>query len=136
MFCWSHLHMAAACSLDLLGQAAECYCDNVIEVTKEDDSDCNMACNGDDSEDCGASNRLTVYQYNGTTALGPVENPGPDGWTSLGCYTDSTAARTLTHQVSTDGGAADMTIALCTSACGSAGYKYAGAEYAGECCKC
>ena len=47
---------------------------------------------------------------------------------------DSTAARTLTTTMATPGGGANLTVALCTSACQAAGYILAGVEYAGECC--
>lgn len=116
-------------------QAAECYCDYIINVMRQDDGDCNMACNGDSSETCGGPNRLTVYQYNGTAPLGPVENPGFEGWMSIGCYTDGAAARTLTHQAAVDGGAGEMSVRACTTACDNAGYKFAGVEYGQECCQ-
>src|ERR1700761_9187426 len=91
-----------------------------------------MACTGNASEPCGAGNRLSVFHT--TQALrGPSVNPGPPGWTSLGCYSDSVGARTLLNGVATAGGGSAMTIALCTTACKQAGYSLAGAEYAGEC---
>ena len=74
--------------------------------------------------------------WNGETAPPPPEtitNPGPNGWVSEGCYTDSVAARTLANQVDTTGGGSVMTIQLCVSACETAGYSLAGAEYAGQC---
>jgi hypothetical protein len=43
--------------------------------------------------------------------------------------------RTLANGVATTGGGNALTIALCTSACKTAGYVLAGAEYSGECCK-
>ena len=91
-----------------------------------------MPCTGNATQVCGAGNRLTVFHT--TQALtGPGVNPGPPGWTSLGCYSDAAGARTLANGVQTTGGGSVMTIALCTSACKSAGYSLAGAEYGGEC---
>ncbi|KAF2100795.1 copper radical oxidase [Rhizodiscina lignyota] len=112
---------------------AECYCDFVINVARQSDSDCNTPCNGDDSETCGAANRLTVYQYNGSAPLGPLTNPGPPGWSSVGCYTDDVAARTLSTLVSTDGGASNMSVVHCTDACNAGGFKFAGMEFGQEC---
>lgn len=97
---------------------------------------CNMACSGNSTEVCGGPNRLTVFtsgNAGGSSSSGPSVNPGPAGWGSLGCYTDSTGARTLTTGVAVTGGASAMTVALCTSACKSNGFKYAGVEYASEC---
>jgi WSC domain len=81
--------------------------------------DCNMICNGNSSEYCGGPNRLNMY----------TTKSAPTAWTALGCYTDSVAARTLT----TAEYPGTMTVELCTSACKSAGYIYAGVEYGGEC---
>ncbi|KAI4190389.1 MAG: hypothetical protein L6R41_000841 [Letrouitia leprolyta] len=63
-----------------------------------------------------------------------VTNPGPPGWTSIGCYTDQNP-RTLTTGMtgSVPGGAAAMTVSLCTAACKSKNFLYAGLEYAQEC---
>ncbi|KAI0925387.1 hypothetical protein AcV7_005644 [Taiwanofungus camphoratus] len=55
----------------------------------------------------------------------------PGNWTYEGCYTDNTAARTLTGSsyTSTD----NMTVESCISYCDSGSYVYAGVEYAQEC---
>jgi hypothetical protein len=47
-------------------------------------------------------------------------------WTSLGCYTDNVAARSLPVA---------MTIEACQAACSAAGYMLAGVEWAQECCE-
>ena len=92
----------------------ECYCDHELasSSTKEADADCNMACSGDSAEVCGAGNRLTVF----STEAAPIANPGPDGWAFLGCYSDSTGARTLRYResVSSDSG---LSVAQCTATC-------------------
>jgi hypothetical protein len=80
-----------------------------------------MPCAGDASEACGGPDRLTTYTSFTT-------NPGPAGWTSLGCYTDSVQARTLTVLEQVPGGTDAMTPEACTSTCAAAGYKYAGVE--------
>ena len=56
-------------------------------------------------------------------------------WKSLGCYTDSVSARTLTSSEAVTGGTNAMTNELCQTACLNAGFSIAGTEYAGECCK-
>lgn len=115
--------------------AAECYCDNQLSAAQEPDSDCNMPCNGNTTETCGAGNRLTVFLYNSSTPLGPPTNPGPNGYGSIGCYNDTAAARTLGTQVQVTGGPDNMTVANCVSACSAAGFSLAGTEYARECCE-
>lgn len=47
---------------------------------------------------------------------------------------EGTNGRTLTYAIGSVP-AANMTVALCTSACKAAGYILAGVEYSGECCK-
>lgn len=91
-----------------------------------------MACAGNSSEACGGPDLLNVYYSNKPAPQGPATNPGPSGWTSFGCWTDN-GPRTLSNQVQVPGGAAGMTVAGCTLACGSAGYTLAGLEYAQEC---
>ncbi|GFZ47912.1 hypothetical protein JCM24511_05659 [Saitozyma sp. JCM 24511] len=65
-----------------------------------------------------------------SSPTGPVTVQSVGLWNFLGCYTDSTAARTLGFPIGTNG---QVTIESCTAACQNAGYKYAGAEYSGEC---
>jgi hypothetical protein len=89
--------------------------------------------------------KLVVLTYFGA-ANGLYTNPravnialsaaASSGWTSLGCYTDSVAARSLPYGAGIAGGPTAMTVELCQSACLAAGYKLAGVEYADECCKC
>jgi hypothetical protein len=58
-------------------------------------------------------------------------NPGPPGWHSLGCYSDNVQGRALPYGVPVVGGASNMTVAGCASACSS--YTYWGLEYSQEC---
>jgi hypothetical protein len=60
----------------------------------------------------------------------------PDtNYTYIGCYTDSTANRVLTHDISASipGGNANMTILNCARAANASGYIYFGVEYSQEC---
>ena len=115
-------------------QIAECYCGNALAqaTTLQTDASCSMACAANSSEACGGPDLLTVYYANKAAPAGPVTNPGPAGWTSYGCWTDG-GTRTLSNSVQVSGGAAAMTVALCTAACKSAGYIFAGVEYGQEC---
>lgn len=98
-----------------------------------------MVCNGNSTEFCGGSNRLNVYSSSAssttssttsTSATATPQQSVPAGWTSLGCYTDAVGARTLANPQYLGG---PMTWELCTSACKTSSYLYAGVEYAGEC---
>ncbi|KAF2467278.1 putative glyoxal oxidase precursor [Lindgomyces ingoldianus] len=105
-----------------LEYAQECYCSNAIsnDGAPAPIGDCDMVCNGNSSEFCGAGNRLNVY----------TTRQAPDGWSSLGCYTDGVNGRTLTTREFPSGG---LTTESCLAACKTAGFAYAGTEYAGEC---
>ncbi len=43
----------------------ECYCGDALDITSTLalDEDCSMECAGDHDETCGASNRLSVYEW-------------------------------------------------------------------------
>ncbi|CAI6337783.1 unnamed protein product [Periconia digitata] len=101
--------------------SGQCFCGNVIAGTgaPADASTCDMVCNGNTTEYCGGANRLNLYTARAVA-----------GWSSLGCYTDSVGARTLANREFPDG---DLTTESCLAACRTAGYKYAGTEYGGEC---
>ncbi|KAI0120698.1 copper radical oxidase [Xylariales sp. AK1849] len=111
--------------------ASECYCGDTVDeaATKAADSECSMACAGDATQPCGASNRLSIFN-------GPVSEPIPpapiEGWAYEGCYSEG-QGRTLTYGATVPGGSSAMTNELCTAACNSAGYPLAGTEYSGEC---
>jgi hypothetical protein len=135
--------------------AAECYCGNAFSngggPAPDGFTGCNMPCNGNASEYCGGSNRLDVYQAGKvvssstttskattTTTTSQVTTTtsgaaNPTGWSLLGCYTDSVAARTLTVGMAVVGGPAAMTPQVCTAACQAAGYVLSGVEYSAEC---
>ncbi|KFZ02255.1 hypothetical protein V500_00331 [Pseudogymnoascus sp. VKM F-4518 (FW-2643)] len=50
-------------------------------------------------------------------------------WNNLGCYTDTTLARTLSVSYNVAGN----TVEKCQDTCAAAGYKYAGVEYGTQC---
>ncbi|KAF7291128.1 hypothetical protein MIND_01256000 [Mycena indigotica] len=111
----------------------ECYCDNFVVNGGATTplTDCNMACTGNPSESCGAGNRLNVFT-SGKAPPPPPTIPAKIGnWTSLGCYSDNVnGVRALPNGL---GVAVPMTLEACTSACFTAGYPFAGSEFADEC---
>ncbi|KAJ3556376.1 hypothetical protein NM688_g2060 [Phlebia brevispora] len=110
----------------------ECYCGDFFANggTNTSLSDCNEPCVGNSSEICGAGSRLSVYWNGLPPPPPPATVPSVGQWESLGCYNDSTAARTLTFGANTDGA---VDIESCTDACFNAGYPIAGAEFADQC---
>jgi len=104
-----------------------------------------MACNGNTTEICGGSYRLSVWDYNNaiatlsststkasSTTSSASSSSTSTGWASLGCYNDSVGARTLSTEIYSIPGAS-MTVELCQAACQAASFTLAGLEYAGEC---
>ena len=81
----------------------------------------------------------TAKSTTGPTTMSTVTTgsspPGQTGWNFLGCYADNVQGRTLANQVQVPGGAPAMSVEACEAACKSAGYKIAGVEYSGECCR-
>ena len=110
--------------------SGECYCGNGFSnggaLAPDGLTGCNMVCNGNSSEFCGGPNRLNVYGLGVKSTIAP-------NWALVGCYSDTTQARTLSHGVPTLGGGQNMTNPNCQSACLAAGYTIAGTEYSGEC---
>ena len=76
-----------------------------------------------------ASEAKHVHHHHVKRALS-LPNDLPTGWSYLGCYTDSTGARTL--PAATYNGNA-MTDESCVSYCANLQYPYAGTEYGGQC---
>jgi hypothetical protein len=75
-----------------------------------------------------SSSSTTSSSTSSSTSTAPTA-----AWTSLGCYTDTLASRTLRIPIPVTGGPDTVTIESCQTACGAAGFTYAGVEYAREC---
>jgi len=118
-------------------KGTDCYCGNVMTpgAVLVLASNCGLDCVGDSSETCGGTDYLSVY-WNGQT---PPPQPTLVKhvnlhWGIEACFNDSTTARTLSVQVSVQGGKYNNTVENCVSACQAAGYtSYAGVEAADEC---
>ncbi|KAI9891312.1 MAG: hypothetical protein M1814_002825 [Vezdaea aestivalis] len=117
--------------------SAECYCGNSLGAGNKATAagDCKNGCSGNATQACGAGNRLNLYKSNQTAAAGPSVNPGPPGWSSMGCYSEATTGRTLAYGMTVAGGSTNMTVAQCCSACQASSYTLAGLEYGQECCE-
>ncbi|KAM0548193.1 hypothetical protein ACHAPJ_009991 [Fusarium lateritium] len=130
----------------------ECWAGNKIPNQKVDDKNCNFDCAGSLNQICGGNgiDGSGVYislfadtlQWDGTfasvttssagstaTPQGPAVNPGANGYTSIGCYTEATSGRALPNGRGVD----SPTVANCVQACSNDNFVYAGVEYGGEC---
>ncbi|KAF8959705.1 hypothetical protein BDZ97DRAFT_1922687 [Flammula alnicola] len=112
----------------------ECYCDSTIQIPSQPEplTDCDMACSGNANETCGGPVRLNVFQSNQPPpVIVQSVTEGQGLWTYQGCFTDTTAARTLGTGVNIPGG---TTAESCTAACQAAGgFLNAGLENGHEC---
>ncbi|KAI1266095.1 WSC domain-containing protein [Xylariaceae sp. FL1019] len=109
----------------------QCYCGNTLTSKAEQtiNRSCNTACGGNSTQQCGGSNRLSVW---GTTK--PTDDAKPTAPTTIGdyeyagCYFDNNPSKALT---TTQPGGSFMTLEICATSC--SGYQYFGTEYGGEC---
>lgn len=108
----------------------ECRCDDYIRSPSNQTAEfeCNFPCAGASAEPCGGSNRMNIFT-NGVAA--PVENPGMNGYHSLGCYTDSQTARALSTYLPVSDGI--VFVRGCTELCQQHNFTYCGVEYGKEC---
>lgn len=70
----------------------QCFCgDQIVNAgaLSSNQGDCSMACGGNSSEFCGASDRMSIYHTGTLVELGePVTQTGGLGdWTYMGCRT-------------------------------------------------
>ncbi|KAJ4022594.1 hypothetical protein NW766_001635 [Fusarium irregulare] len=131
---------------------SECWAGNKIPTKKVDDANCNFDCAGSLAQYCGGNGvdgsgaYISLFadtlQWDGSlsdssssgsggstnTPKGPFVNPGVDGYTSIGCYTEATAGRALPN----GRGVSSPTVQNCVDACKAESFVYAGVEYGGE----
>lgn len=68
--------------LILLAVCGNSFTGNVSEPS----TDCDMACTGNANEPCGGPNRLNIFWSGATPPPPPETDPGPPGWSFIGCY--------------------------------------------------
>ncbi|TGJ86013.1 hypothetical protein E0Z10_g2742 [Xylaria hypoxylon] len=110
----------------------ECYCGNKIHASSTNVTldECSIVCSGDETEYCGAGDRLELYVTTapiptptGTLAIKPTVTP----YLRVGCY-EELPSRALTGGVFPSEA---MTLELCASNCD--GFTYFATEYGREC---
>ncbi|KAF2011658.1 WSC-domain-containing protein, partial [Aaosphaeria arxii CBS 175.79] len=109
----------------------ECFCGLGLGSAKFSPDECIMPCTGNAVQSCGGPNRLSIYANYNQPA--PSTNPGLNGFTYQGCFTDNVYNRTLSRLSYVQGGSASMTVAKCIASCFDSSFTYAGLEFSGEC---
>jgi len=97
-----------------------------VPTLQVDDTNCNYPCSGDINQVCGGNGvqgggafisvfHDTLSGDGGTTPTpsGPVVNPGVDGYTHIGCYTEGSNGRALPNAFAV----APLTVAKGIQAC-------------------
>jgi hypothetical protein len=145
--------------------SGECYCDNQLRngggPAPDGEVGCNMLCNGNQTDACGGSNRLSLYKYySGQDS--PSSTPVVGGG-ATSAPASSVPVASLVSSVSSPAPVAtgvpkgfeykgcyvdgpgyrimnyqqsddqSMTIGSCASKCAAAGYSIAGMEYSTQC---
>jgi hypothetical protein len=144
--------------------SGECFCDNQYRnkggPASDGEAKCNMLCNGNQTEACGGSDRLSMFKFytggettsstiapsiaSGTASVtasvtssasskssaAPVATGLPTGFKYKGCYVDGPGFRIVNNQQPDD---QSMTIASCSKKCADAGYQIAAMEYSYQC---
>ncbi len=129
----------------------ECWAGPSIPSLKVDSENCNYPCSGDANQYCGGNGvsgplaggaYISLFAKNSSLlgnatggdnaplppAGAPFTNPGVGGYTSIGCYTESTSGRALPNRLRPD----SATIAGCIAAAAAKNYFYVGLEYGKE----
>lgn len=113
----------------------QCFCGNSIVnggVRAQSDSECNVACAGDSSQNCGGGGRMNIFARGEPQVVGPpAPIPSLDDWVYQGCVEDNVNdAKTFSWQSFFPG---TMTPEDCLDRCAEFGYMAAGLEYGEEC---
>jgi hypothetical protein len=107
-----------------------CYCGQTVNGPEAEESQCNLPCNGNQTQTCGGNGIFSVYS---DPTFEPIEDVTIEDYDHLGCWTDdSSMGRALTYrQDKVDG--ATLTTEKCLLACRDGGFPFAGTEFGGEC---
>jgi len=121
-----------------LENGTDCYCGNVLTPgsVQTSPSNCASPCVADSNEICGGDSYLSLY-WNGAPP-GPQPTivksvPSAESWETAGCWSDNVDARTLTTEVSVEGGQYGLTVEKCVDQCINYGFIGAGLELGQQC---
>lgn len=113
------------------------FCGNSLDEESDEAplDDCDMVCAGDDTQYCGAGNRLELYS---TTASPTSSTPTPtaspihletvNDYALVGCWTELPTGRALRQRITSS---PDMTNEQCAEYCSD--YRYFATQFSTEC---
>lgn len=111
--------------------SGECFAGNSIASNSGSGStNCNMPCNGNNSQICGGPNALSMFQNTKYMEASNKATVMSGTWSYQGCYTDSSNRALGAYSFANSTG---MSIEMCATACAQKGYSWMGSEYAAEC---
>ncbi|KAL8970463.1 MAG: hypothetical protein Q9183_001511 [Haloplaca sp. 2 TL-2023] len=116
----------------------ECWCGKRLPLTQKNETDCNYACTGDETQICGGNGYFRDHSHMSLFSNGkqlpslpnvpPSIMPAAGEYKYNGCYTEGVGGRALSAKQTASN---DMTVDYCREFC--SGFNYFGIEYASEC---
>ncbi|WYZ46036.1 hypothetical protein EsH8_IX_000261 [Colletotrichum jinshuiense] len=108
----------------------ECYCGTQLDGAsmKVSAAECDLACNGNQSQQCGGANRLNLYMSPTLSGTTRSNQNSLGSFRYKSCWTDNVNDRSLKV---VDYRSDDMTVEKCAARCQD--YLYFGLEYSREC---
>ncbi|CAF9930825.1 MAG: hypothetical protein HETSPECPRED_007720 [Heterodermia speciosa] len=117
--------------------STQCFCGNSITnggVLANAETDCNTACAGNNKEQCGGGNRMSIYARGDLAVSAPpaAQKAGlPGSWTYKGCITEGTNNNKVwKYKIINSAG---NTATSCLTQCSNFGFMAGGVEYGEEC---
>lgn len=120
--------------------SADCwlgFCGNALDDESDEAplDECDMTCAGDDTQYCGAGNRLELYSTTAsqtsttpTPTASPIHLESVDDYALVGCWTELPNGRALRQRITSS---PDMTNAQCADDCSD--YRYFATQFSSEC---
>ncbi|KAK3375012.1 WSC domain-containing protein [Podospora didyma] len=107
-----------------------CFCGQTVSGTQLSEDKCNYPCTGNNTQTCGGSDIISVYQ---DPTYSPISEVTLEDYAPLGCWTDnSNLGKALTYRQD-QVASGTLTTEGCLQACKDGGFPFAGTEYGGEC---
>jgi hypothetical protein len=114
-----------------LESGSDCWCAKDVRngAVQLPDTSCYKRCTGTNTELCGGTFTLSIYNTGPLLVYGkPTVVPSVGSFASIGCWSDSTSARSLSGKTPNLG--QNNSVEACAAACSS--FQYFGVEYGTE----
>jgi len=98
----------------------QCFCGNSYgSEGQAPESDCSMTCAGSPTQNCGGTNRNSIYKL--------------INYQYVGCYVDNTPLGTRDLNGGTPTSTTSMTADYCSAYCAAGNYEYFGLQFGAQC---